>query len=390
MADGSPTASTRSYNSSLPPTEPPASPPASPQRATTTTSDRTTHSNSTREVKRQQSDVDHNLAHEKDEESKGSGDDECSSDVDLSSLSSLSRTRTRVNLRDESSLRSQNENLSLIAARGCATWPGPNSRQPQRVDVFTDIYWEPIAKKAFFKLRTSLKLKNKRHRRHVSLFLCPERISSLSLDRIQHGEPPRSTVNNSMHRDEEYVENRHEQGPDVFTLRFNLLRQGALVLPNEFLEPKNKESADTLAGLRKLATQKCFSVHVRVPRYLLGMATRIRGLCAEISQGSISSIDTQADVTGVYRGHGAQVIEGDRLEEDRLEEDDLSGSVVDNDSNDDAAAADDTANDDTALFIPPAYEEAAYPSKQSSPIRSKFVISPGVVTTVLLLSTHVY
>lgn len=162
-------------------------------------------------------------------------------------------------------------------------------------NLFLDLHWHPSSHKAFFKLRTTIALREGAIRRDgrtsIYLYIYPERIRQLSVE----FNPPEKTL-----------------GAETLLLRFELERPSALVLPKSPCEPKNRAASDVINGLRTLAQQTCFSVYASIPRKKLSVK-RMRELCAAASIGGLSSLATRASTASLYQGKGGEVIEGDTL-----------------------------------------------------------------------------
>lgn len=171
-------------------------------------------------------------------------------------------------------------------------------------NLFFDLHWHIKSNKAFFKLRATVALasQHKKGRRDgrtsVYLFIHPERIRQLSLDDVL----PKHGVEKLL-------------GAETMTLRFELSRPPAMVLPKKESEcdPKNKPSAEVLDALRDLACQTHFTVYARIPRRRVSLA-RMQELCAAASEaGRLASLEAHASMTRLYQGKGGCLIEGDTL-----------------------------------------------------------------------------
>lgn len=221
-------------------------------------------------------------------------DVESNNDPDSSGSSSLSRSHTRTDFRAHGLLHTAK--FDLNKARALAEWgDGQGGTEICSLsDIHADIYWTPNAGKAFFRVRAQVPMKARaRVPEPIFLFIYPERIRQLSVD----------------------LESSDQKvGGDTVVLRFGLSRQGALVLPKESHRIKNQKGRNTLATLRRLAAQLDFTLHVSISRIHIG-GNSLQELCAAISRGETSTIHVHADTKSLYRGHGAQVIEGASLEE---------------------------------------------------------------------------
>lgn len=159
-----------------------------------------------------------------------------------------------------------------------------------------DIHWVPSSNKAFFELRASVQLKQSPNRRrdgrtNVFIHIYPERIHQLSFD----PDPTDKML-----------------GHDTIALAFTLSRPPALVLPPTQCEPKNKPSGNILSSLFDLAGQTSLTVYASIPPRSLS-ATRIRKLCAAVSEPSSCSITALTSAATLYQGQGGKIVEGDSL-----------------------------------------------------------------------------
>lgn len=159
-----------------------------------------------------------------------------------------------------------------------------------------DIHWVPSSNKAFFELRASVQLKQAPGRRrdgrtNVFIHIYPERIHQLSFD----ADPADKMLGN-----------------DTIALAFSLSRPPALVLPPTQCEPKNKPSGNALSSLFDLAAQTSLTVFASIPPRSLS-ATRIRKLCAAVSEPSACSISALTSAATLYQGQGGKIVEGDSL-----------------------------------------------------------------------------
>lgn len=159
-----------------------------------------------------------------------------------------------------------------------------------------DIHWVPSSNKAFFELRASVQLKQAPGRRrdgrtNVFIHIYPERIHQLSFD----ADPADKML-----------------GHDTVALAFTLSRPPALVLPPTQCEPKNKPSGNALSSLFDLAAQTSLTVFASIPPRSLS-ATRVRKLCAAVSEPSACSISALTSAATLYQGQGGKIVEGDSL-----------------------------------------------------------------------------
>lgn len=182
------------------------------------------------------------------------------------------------------------KSIDVTKVNAVATW-----HDHRLLNLFLDLHWHPTSHKAFFKLRSTVALRNGTVRRDgrtsIYLFIYPERIRQLAID-------PNPT--------------EKVLGAETLLLRFELDRPSALVLPNSPCEPKNRTATDVMDAFRTLARQTCFSVYASIPRRKLSIK-RIQELSVAASDAGLSSLATRASTASLYQGKGGEVIEGDTL-----------------------------------------------------------------------------
>lgn len=92
-------------------------------------------------------------------------------------------------------------------------------------------------------------------------------------------------------------------GKEVVRLRFNLNSPADLIVPHGCLVPKNKtlgDSLDVMASLAQMTT---------VTLYLACLSEKqLRPLCNAILVGSIHSVGKYTDLTKLYNGRGARIL----------------------------------------------------------------------------------
>ncbi|KAI3401213.1 hypothetical protein diail_11919 [Diaporthe ilicicola] len=166
-------------------------------------------------------------------------------------------------------------------------------------NIFLDMNWAPrdTSGSVFFKLRTSLRFEggpSVRRDGHTSvyIFIHPERVRHLSFNT----QPDRKPF-----------------GPNTVALDFGMSRAPALVLPSayDYLGP---EAEEVMKSLRELATQLSFTIYTSLPRRTLPISW-LQQLCTAVTDQKLSPILACANLRRLYRGQGAQLLEGDNLSE---------------------------------------------------------------------------
>ncbi|KKY27421.1 hypothetical protein UCDDS831_g00823 [Diplodia seriata] len=158
---------------------------------------------------------------------------------------------------------------------------------------------------AFFKLRTSVALKACAKKTNVLAFILPDRIFSL------HGEadPDLDTtiVPATVRRGLTHAKACFPSDP-ICSLRFTLSKPPVIVIPAATsLAPATTASGDILNALKSFAQATEFTVYFarkQLPQELL------KSLCTLAHDGGLKPIARQLDLTGLYRGHGGEMIEG--------------------------------------------------------------------------------
>ncbi|KAH8745113.1 hypothetical protein F5883DRAFT_268787 [Diaporthe sp. PMI_573] len=165
--------------------------------------------------------------------------------------------------------------------------------------MFLDMNWTPhdTSGSAFFKLRMGLRFEGGPSARrdgqvNVFVFIHPERVSQLSFN----AEP-----------------NEKPFGTNTVALTFNMNRAPALVLPSTY-DHVAQGGEQAMKSLRELATQLSFTVYTSLPRKMLPLSS-LRQLCTAVTDHRLSSILACASLLRLYRGQGAQLLEGDDLSE---------------------------------------------------------------------------
>lgn len=163
----------------------------------------------------------------------------------------------------------------------------------QLSDLALDIHHDHSARTAFFKLRTTIFLKNLKT--NLYLFIAPERIQSLALDEsLEPKLKPSGSSQNLTHLST--------------CLQFTLDTAADLVGPTfAGLTPKNKAAGQTLDQLRLAAGTTRFSIYIS--HKLLSRAQML-SLCDAVSQSDWRSTPGQADLKCLYHGKGGKVICG--------------------------------------------------------------------------------
>jgi hypothetical protein len=184
------------------------------------------------------------------------------------------------------------DDINVSAAPAVLTWDG---QELPLTDVTCDIRRYASTNTAFIKLRATVALKAPAPAKtSIFLFIHPERVRTVALD-----ESPESTPR-------EAVKKKLDQ--DTYCLHFTLDRPADLVGPAGFehIVPKNKSSGETLGYLRSLARQTKFSVYL--PAKVVTKA-RLLSLCEAASGHGLKSITWQADMSCLYGGKGARLME---------------------------------------------------------------------------------
>lgn len=168
----------------------------------------------------------------------------------------------------------------------------------RRLDnIFLDLNWAPrgTSGSVFFKLRTGLRFEGGpsiRRDGHTSvyIFIHPERIRQLSF----HTQPEEKPY-----------------GSNTVALEFSMSRAPALVVPSAYdnLDPGAEE---VMKSLRELATQLSFTIYTSLPRRTLPVSW-LQQLCTAVTDQKMSPILACANLRRLYRGQGAQLLEGDDL-----------------------------------------------------------------------------
>ncbi|KAL1623096.1 hypothetical protein SLS54_004582, partial [Diplodia seriata] len=158
---------------------------------------------------------------------------------------------------------------------------------------------------AFFKLRTPVALKACAKKTNVLAFILPDRILSL------HGEadPDLDTtiVPATVRRGLTHAKACFPSDP-ICSLRFTLSKPPVIVIPAATsLAPATTASGDILNALKSFAQATEFTVYFarkQLPQELL------KSLCTLAHDAGLKPIARQLDLTGLYRGHGGEMIEG--------------------------------------------------------------------------------
>ncbi|KAL1880752.1 hypothetical protein Daus18300_001366 [Diaporthe australafricana] len=168
----------------------------------------------------------------------------------------------------------------------------------RRLDnIFLDLNWAPrgTSGSVFFKLRASLRFEggpSLRRDGHTSVyvFIDPERVRQLSFNTEPDEKP---------------------YGSNTVALEFNMSRAPALVLPSAYdnLDPGAEQ---VMKSLREIATQLSFTIYTSLPRRTLPVSW-LQQLCTAVTDHKLSPILACANLRRLYRGQGAQLLEGDDL-----------------------------------------------------------------------------
>lgn len=163
----------------------------------------------------------------------------------------------------------------------------------QLSELVLDIHYDPSARTAFFKFRTTVILKN--FKTNLYLFIAPDRIQSLTLD--ESLEPKFKPSGNAQSSNLTWT-----------GLHMSLHTAADLVAPAfAGLTPKNKATGQLLDQLRLASGALELSVYV--PHKLLSKA-QLQLLCCAVSQSDWRSTPGQADLKCLYHGKGGKVICG--------------------------------------------------------------------------------
>lgn len=179
-----------------------------------------------------------------------------------------------------------------VSTPAVVTWDSANCLS----DVTFDLRHVSSSNDTFFKLRTSVVLKaSAPSKTALFLHIHPERIVSLVLD------------DGDKHEIAAYqVEARRRLGTELTCLRFALTRSPDLIGPKlPSLVPKNRASGEALDSLRSLACQRYFSIYL--PQKA-AQQSRLVSLCELASLGVLKTNSRQADLSSLYRGQGAELI----------------------------------------------------------------------------------
>ncbi|KUI64384.1 hypothetical protein VM1G_11187 [Cytospora mali] len=273
--------------------------------------------------------------------------------IPSSTSSSLTSTRVRVNMQSQASLGMTK--FDLKKARALAEWDddvGDGDRRtrtdPTLVsNLFADIHWNPCDGKAFFRVRTSVQTNPSPGQRraresaphHGSVqaffFIYPERIRHLSVEL----QPAVMRL-----------------GADTVALRFELSRQGVLVLPLDLPDTElSSTGRGTLQDLRSLAARLHFVLYAKIRRLHIS-GHRLQQLSAAVSCGEVTTIRSLANTTSLYRGRGGRVVEGRDLEEAAAATAAISKSAIGGGDDDDREGRVD--GESVCTEEPPTYEEA--------------------------------
>lgn len=165
--------------------------------------------------------------------------------------------------------------------------------------MFFEINWTPhnTSGSAFFKLRMGMRLEGGPSARRdgqvsVFVFIYPERVDQLSFN-VEPDDRP--------------------FGANTMALAFNMNRAPALVLPSTY-DHVGQGDEEKIKSLRELTAQLSFTVYTSLPRRTLPL-TWLRQLCTAITDHKLSSILACSSLVRLYRGRGAQLLEGDDLSE---------------------------------------------------------------------------
>lgn len=182
-----------------------------------------------------------------------------------------------------------------VSTPAVVTWDSANCLS----DVTFDLRHASSSNDAFFKLRTTLVLKaSAPSKTALFLHIHPERVTSLILG------IPADVDKNGMAAHQ--VEARRRLGTELICLQFALAQSPDLIGPKlPSLVPKNRASGEILDSLRSLACQRHFSIYLPQKAVL---QSRLVLLCQLASIGVLKTNSRQADLSSLYRGQGAEVI----------------------------------------------------------------------------------
>lgn len=123
--------------------------------------------------------------------------------------------------------------------------PDPNA---QSLHVFFSVDYSSEAATVLFKIRLPIEQKTSSHtKRHLSLFIHPEQVISLT----HHGLEP----------DEAPEQVRQKLGHGVICLKFQLRTRPDMIVPKNFA-PKKQEDCESLDAMKQLARQTALSIYV--------------------------------------------------------------------------------------------------------------------------------
>ncbi|ROV87903.1 hypothetical protein VMCG_10277 [Cytospora schulzeri] len=199
--------------------------------------------------------------------------------------------------------------IDVSAQQAIATWTADSQGCCRLDSLKFHIFHDPSANTAFFKLRAPVTFQttatNAKKTTAVWLFLAPERIATLALQRDEIDEATRKQL-----------------GPNAVCLRFDLKRPATLVLPPDIdLNCKEQSNSETIVALRSLARATNLAISVSLSGRILSHA-HLQSLCTAASTGSncaalpstsvtLVSSKHAADTVSLYGGKGGKVIEGD-------------------------------------------------------------------------------
>ncbi|KAI5918635.1 hypothetical protein F4810DRAFT_690946 [Camillea tinctor] len=189
--------------------------------------------------------------------------------------------------------------IDVTAQPTVVTWRSTNGQFESLPQLNLDIHYSVRSDKAFFKLCATIPLKTppRANKTNIYLFIYPERITTLSVEECPSPCPIAL----------------QPLGSDVTSLRFDLSKPPALILPKASLRPRNKPSHDMLDSFRLLAQQTSFTAWLNIPSRVLPRR-RLLSLCEAASRhDGLRSIAGHSRTSSLYSGNGGRVIEGDGI-----------------------------------------------------------------------------